>query len=221
MKLRTPSAPFKRIDPQGESITIETEGKVLVLPTGHPYLLPKYNEFTLTEGRALPEAGTYTFTNDFETELGILNLNKNWIALYNSASNIINFFLFTHKPKKLQYVVSDIVGHINFQTADGEIFTTSDGNDFLVMGLDAYITSLILYPGNGLIYHGQITYNDLTRDSNSDLIPDFLDSSVLGSLSKFLQPYTTVDGTPETKQFLTADWKEFLTADGKYLFVRA
>lgn len=31
--------------------------------------------------------------------------------------------------------------HVNFQTADGEIFTTSDGNDFLVMRLDAYITT--------------------------------------------------------------------------------
>ena len=51
MKLRTPSAPFKRIDPQGESITIETEGKVLVLPSGNPDILPLNNEYTLNSNR--------------------------------------------------------------------------------------------------------------------------------------------------------------------------
>lgn len=193
MKLPTPSAPFSPVYVHGESITVDTAGKVLVLPTGHPYLLPKYNEFTLTEGRALPEAGTYTFTNDFETELGILNLNKNFIVCYDPSGSEVDFYLFTYKPTRFKFTVD------------------SSGT----------ITQLILYPGNGLIYHGQITFSDLTRDSNSDLIPDFLDSSVPGSLSKFLQSYATVDGTPGAKQFLTADGKEFLTADGKYLFVRA
>lgn len=193
MKLKTPSAPFSPVYVHGESITVDTAGKVLVLPTGHPYLLPKYNEFTLTEGRALPEVGTYSFTNDYDSELGILNLNKNFIVCYDPSGSEVDFYLFTYKPTKFKFTVD------------------SSGT----------ITQLILYPGNGLIYHGQITFSDLTRDSNSDLIPDFLDSSVPGSLSKFLQPYTTVDGTPGTKQFLTADGEEFLTADGKYLFVRA
>lgn len=193
MRLKQPAAPFERLEFHGDSVSLDTEGKVLVLPTGHPYLLPKYNEFTLTEGRALPEAGTYTFTNDFETELGILNLNKNFIVCYDPSGSEVDFYLFTYKPTRFKFTVD------------------SSGT----------ITQLILYPGNGLIYHGQITFSDLTRDSNSDLIPDFLDSSVPGSLSKFLQPYATVDGTPGTKQFLTADGKEFLTADGKYLFVRA
>lgn len=193
MRLPKPSAPFSPVCVVGESITVDTAGKVLVLPTGHPYLLPKYNEFTLTEGRALPEAGTYTFTNDFETELGIKNLITPWIALYDPAGRDVDFYLFTYKPSQLSFTVDS----------------------------EGIITQLILYPGNGLIYHGQITFSDLTRDSNSDLIPDFLDSSVLGSLSKFLQSYATVDGTPGAKQFLTADGKEFLTADGKYLFVRA
>ena len=193
MKLPTPSAPFSPVYVHGESITVDTAGKVLVLPTGHPYLLPKYNEFTLTEGRTLPAAGTYTFTNDYDSELGILNLNKNFIVCYDPSGSEVDFYLFTYKPTRFKYTVD------------------SSGT----------ITQLILYPGNGLIYHGQITYSDLTRDSNSDLIPDFLDSSVLGSLSKFLQSYATVDGTPGAKQFLTADGKEFLTADGKYFFVRA
>ena len=193
MRLKTPSAPFSPVCVVGESITVDTAGKVLLLPTGHPYLLPKYNEYTLTTGRTLPAAGTYSFTNDYDSELGILNLNKNFIVCYDPSGSEVDFYLFTYKPIRFKYTVD------------------SSGT----------ITQLILYPGNGLIYHGQITFSDLTRDSNSDLIPDFLDSSVLGSLSKFLQSYATVDGTPGAKQFLTADGKEFLTADGKYLFVRA
>lgn len=193
MKLKTPSAPFSPVFVTGESISIDTSCNVLVLPTGHKYLLPKYNEYTLTTGRSLPAAGTYTFTNDYDSELGILNLNKNFITCYDPTSNIVDFYLFTYKPTQLKFTV-DTAGTI---------------------------TQLVLHPGNGMIYHGQITYNDLTRDSNSDLIPDFLDASIVGSLTRFLQSYSTIDGTPGAKQFLTADGNEFLTADGKYFFVRA
>jgi len=191
--MKIPSAPFEPMHIRGDSITLDVSGKVLVLPTGHPYLLPSYNEYTLTVGRALPAAGTYTFTNDYETELGLLNLNKNWIALHDSTGATVDFFLFTYKPTSLKYTV-DAAGAI---------------------------TQLVLYPGNGMVYHGQIHFSDLTKDTNSDFIPDFLDTSVLGSLTKFLQSYSTVDGTLGTKQFLAADGQEFLTADGKYLFVRA
>jgi len=133
MRLPQPSAPFSPVCVVGESITVDTAGKVLVLPTGHPYLLPKYNEFTLTEGRALPEAGTYTFTNDFETELGIKNLITPWIALYDPAGRDVDFYLFTYKPSQLSFTVDS----------------------------EGIITQLILYPGNGLIYYGQITYSNL------------------------------------------------------------
>lgn len=173
----------------GESITVDTVGKVLVLPTGHPYLLPKYNEFTLTEGRALPESGTYTFTNDFETELGIKNLITPWIALYDPAGRDVDFYLFTYKPSQLSFTVDS----------------------------EGIITQLILYPGNGLIYHGQITYPDLTApayhndffDTNyfdssyfSDSyfseyelsnIPKIFDALTEGSIAKFLQCYGMVE----------------------------
>ena len=104
----------------------------------------------------------------------------------------MDFYLFTYKPTRFKFTVD------------------SSGT----------ITQLILYPGNGLIYHGQITYSDLTRDSNSDLIPDFLDSSVPGSLSKFLQPYDTVDGTPGSKIVLLSNKKEIKTFNGYTIFVR-
>ena len=188
MKLPTPSAPFSPVCVVGESITVDTAGKVLVLPTGHPYLLPKYNEFTLTEGRALPEAGTYTFTNDFETELGIKNLITPWIAIYDPAGRDVDFYLFTYKPSQLSYTVD----------AEG------------------IITQLILYPGNGLIYYGQITYSNLIDASyNHDyfyssyfdtayfpdsyfsefelsLIPKVFDVFTNGSLTQFLKSYGAI-----------------------------
>ena len=51
MKLPTPSAPFSPVYVHGESITIETEGKVLVLPSGNPNILPLFNEYTLNSNR--------------------------------------------------------------------------------------------------------------------------------------------------------------------------
>jgi len=190
--LRTPSAPFKRIDPQGESITIETEGKVLVIPTGNHDILSNLNEYTLSRSGDVLEIGTYTLT-DAELQYMI----KPWIALYDPAKTVLNFFLFTHKPKKLQYKISNVViNSAQFQTADGVNFVTADETNFLVNVTDKYITQLILFPGNGLIYYGQITHCDLTRDTDSDLIPD-----ILGR-----HPY----------HFVTADGAAYTTADGAY-----
>ena len=51
------------------------------------------------------------------------------------------------------------------------------------------ITSLTIGVRNGLLYHGQIVYPDLTLDSNSNGIPDFLETTAQGSLNNFLQSY--------------------------------
>ena len=192
MKLPTPSAPFSPVYVHGESITIETEGKTLVIPTGNHDILSNLNEYTLSRSGEVLEIGTYTLT-DAELQYMI----KPWIALYDPAKTVLNFFLFTHKPKKLQYKISNVViNSAQFQTADGVNFVTADETNFLVNVTDKYITQLILFPGNGLIYYGQITHCDLTRDTDSDLIPD-----ILGR-----HPY----------HFVTADGAAYTTADGAY-----
>ena len=188
--MSTPSAPFEPLHIRGDSITLETDGKVLVLPTGNPDILMDYNEYTLV-GRTLPANGTYTIESDMQY------LISPWIALYDPTKTEVDFFLFTYKPSKLQYVVSDVViNSAQFQTADEINFTTEDEYNFLVNVTDKYITQLILYQGNGLIYHGQITHPDLTRDTDSDLIPD-----VFGR-----HPY----------HFVTADGESFTTSDEAY-----
>jgi hypothetical protein len=107
---------------------------------------------------------TYELSNDNNASTGLQNLSKPWLALYDPTSNLIDFYLFTHRPKNLEFRRDE------------------SGN----------IYELVLYPGNGLIYHGQITYPDLTLDSDSNLIPNFLEESIEGSLTKFLKSYGMV-----------------------------
>jgi hypothetical protein len=109
-------------------------------------------------------SATHIFADSTNTSYGLQNLSKPWIALYDPTSNLIDFYLFTHRPKNLEFRRDE------------------SGN----------IYELVLYPGNGLIYHGQITYPDLTLDSDSNLIPNFLEESIEGSLTKFLKPYGMV-----------------------------
>lgn len=192
MILQTPCAPFQRIKAFGD-ITIDgLAANTLVLQTGHPDILPKYNEYTLDADHVLPAAGTYPLTNDYNVDTGILNLQRNWIAVYDSTSSKMDFFLQTYRPEKLQFTVN------------------SSGK----------ITQLVLNSRNGIIYHGQLIYSDLTRDSDSDLIPDVLDSNVLGSLPNFIKSHTSIDGTPGVKQVLLSTGNEIQTSNGKTLFVR-
>lgn len=169
MKYTKPPIPFKRLKvTPGGSITIDCSAKNIIIPTGNPNVLPNFNEYTLSRSDELPNVGTYTLT---VTELQ--HLIKPWIALYDPQDTEIDFYLFSYSPQKLEYTVKD------FYSETGAFLT-----------YDQYITQLKLFPGNGIIYHGRLTYADLTRDSNSDLIPDFLDINKIGSLTRFLQSYS-------------------------------
>ena len=192
MILPTPSAPFSRIKAFGD-ITIDgLDADTLVLQTGHPELLPKYNEYTLDADHTLPAVGTYSLTNDYDLEAGIRHLQRNWIAVYDSTGLTVDFFLHTHRPEKLQFTV----------------------------GASGKITQIVLNSRNGVIYHGQLIYSDLTRDSNSDLIPDVFDSTIQGSLPNFIKAHTSIDGTPGTKLLLLSSGNEIQTSNGYTIFLR-
>lgn len=51
VQLSPPAAPFQKINNPGESITIKTAGKVLVIPTGDSVKLPSFNEYALNSNR--------------------------------------------------------------------------------------------------------------------------------------------------------------------------
>ena len=192
MILPTPSAPFSRIKAFGDIAIDGLDADTLVLQTGHPELLPKYNEYTLDADHTLPAVGTYSLTNDYDLDAGIKHLQRNWIALYDSTSYVVDFFLQTYRPEKLQFTVS----------ASGKI------------------TQIVLNSRNGIIYHGQLIYSNLTRDTNSDLIPDVLDSSIQGSLVNFIKHHISIDGTPGTKLVLLSSGSEIQTSNGSTIFVR-
>ena len=192
MILPSPLSPFSRIKMFGD-ITIDgLNADTLALQTGHPDLLPKYNEYTLDADHVLPSAGTYSLTNDYDVNTGIRNLQRNWIALYDSTNSIVDFYLQTYRPEKLQFTVN------------------SSGK----------ITQIVLNSRNGVIHHGQLIYSNLTRDTDSDLIPDVLDTNIPGSLTNFIKHHISIDGTPGTKLVLLSSGNEIQTSNGSTIFVR-
>jgi hypothetical protein len=109
-------------------------------------------------------ATTFDFADSTSASYGLQNVTKPWIAIYSPTDNYLDFYLFTHRSKNLSYKRDE------------------NGN----------VYELTLYPGNGLIYWGRITYPNPILDSDSNLIPNCLEASVEGSLTKFLQSYGMV-----------------------------
>jgi hypothetical protein len=107
---------------------------------------------------------THVFADSTNTSYGLQNLSKPWIALYDPASNLIDFYLFTYRPKNLEFKRDE----------------------------SGTIHELKLFPGNGQIYHGRVTHFNPALDSDSNNIPDCLEASIEGSITKFLQSYGMV-----------------------------
>ena len=109
-------------------------------------------------------SASFDFADSTNTSYGLQNITKPWLALYDPATSLIEFYLHTNRPHALSFK-RDETGTIH---------------------------ELSLYPSSGSIYHGQITFADLTLDSDSDLIPDCLEASVSGSITQFLKNYGMV-----------------------------
>ena len=120
---------------------------------------------------------THLFENSTDNEYGLQNLSTSFIGLLDPSTKIMDFYLFNTRPKNLKFMKNE----------SGEIY------------------KLIMYPGNGTISYGQITHPDITRDSNSDDIPDILDSNFIGSVTKFLEVFGYAD------YFLTTLEGDFIT----------
>jgi len=107
---------------------------------------------------------SYDFANSTNASYGLQNITKPWIALYDPTTSLIDFYLFTHRPQNLTYKRNEA----------------------------GVIHELNLYPGSGSVYHGQVAFTDLTADTDSDTIPDCLEASIAGSVTKFLDNYSMV-----------------------------
>lgn len=102
---------------------------------------------------------TFEFSNDDNLSTGLQHLAHKWIAVYTPSEHTIDYLYFTSAPKFLSYK----------QDEDGEI------------------SEIQINPGNGHIYRHQMTFADLSADSDSDMIPNFLSDDHPGSLMKLLQ----------------------------------
>lgn len=110
-------------------------------------------------------SATYQFSDTTSASTGLQNLSKPWIALYDPAKTEIDFYLFTYRPKNLEFKRDE----------------------------SGTIHELKLFPGNGQLYHGRVTHCNPALDSDSNNIPDCLEASIEGSITKFLQSYGMVE----------------------------
>jgi hypothetical protein len=110
-------------------------------------------------------SASYQFSDTTSASTGLQNLSKPWIALYDPAKTEIDFFLHTYRPKSLEYKKDE----------------------------SGTIHELKLFPGNGQLYHGRVTHCNPALDSDSNNIPDCLEASIEGSITKFLQSYGMVE----------------------------
>lgn len=118
---------------------------------------------------------TYLYNNSYNSTYGLKNVNTPWIATLSPTRNTIDFFLAPNKYKKLKYKCDD---HHN-------------------------INSLTLHPYDRPIYHGSITHVNQLTDSNSNSIPNCLESSHVGSVTNFLRPYGSIS---ESKVIPSSDY---------------
>lgn len=107
---------------------------------------------------------SHEFADSTNASYGLQNITKSWCALYSPESSIIDIYHWTHRPQALSFKRNEA----------------------------GVIHELSLYPGTGSIYHGQIPFADPTLDTDSNLIPDCLESSIAGSVTKFLENYSMV-----------------------------
>ena len=110
-------------------------------------------------------SATHIFADSTNTSNGLQNLSKPWIALYDPAKTEIDFYMFTYRPKNLEFKRDE----------------------------SGTIHELKLFPGNGQLYHGRVTHCNPALDSDSNNIPDCLEASIEGSITKFLQSYGMVE----------------------------
>jgi len=95
-------------------------------------------------------AATYEFENSTNQYYGLQNINDSWLALFDPNTNEVEFLILSQRPLGLK--------------------VRADENELIDR------IELTLKKGT-VVYAGQLYHADLTRDSDSDGVTDFLDSN--------------------------------------------
>jgi len=153
MKLPTPSAPFSPVYVHGESITIETEGKVLVLPSGNPNILPLNNEYTLNSNRlSIAESpfGGLKGPGSPDYCVGTVNIIEgDGVYLQDVSGTNSSKTLSAGKLKELNLLSVDTVGHSI--TEEFIVKNTSVSNNPTVIDDCETVDNWVVQTGRGTI----------------------------------------------------------------------
>ncbi len=106
-------------------------------------------------------SSTYEFAPDDNCSNGLRNQNVPWIALMNTTAKRVDFFLAPGGINSLKFKKNEA----------------------------GMIYKLELSSGNGDIYHGRADHPNLSRDTDSDGIPDVLDYKITGSIFQCLKTH--------------------------------
>ena len=153
MKLPTPSAPFSPVYVHGESITIETEGKVLVLPSGNPNILPLNNEYTLNSNRlSIAESpfGGLKGPGSPDYCVGTVNIIEgDGVYLQDVSGTNSSKTLSAGKLKELNLLSVDTVGHSI--TEEFIVKNTSVSNNPTVIDDCETVDNWVVQTGRGTV----------------------------------------------------------------------
>lgn len=146
---RNSVSPYRRLMPRGDSITIPTNGKVLVLPTGSPTILPSFNEYVLNTNRctiAETPFGGLKGSGSPDYGVGTVYCQTSGCVVTDVAGNNSGSTLSAGKLKELGYLSVDLVGHSVTEEFIVSNTSTSNNPSTLIAGND---TSGWSFAGSG------------------------------------------------------------------------
>jgi hypothetical protein len=114
MRLDRPRSPFQKIKVRGESVTLDVEGKNLVLPTGNAAILPRFNECTLDSNRltiAESPFGGLKGSGSPDFAVGTLYTATDGIYLTDTSGTNSTKTLTAGKLKELSLLTVDTAAH--------------------------------------------------------------------------------------------------------------
>ena len=103
---------------------------------------------------------TYEFENSTNQYYGLQNLNNSWLTLFDATSKTIEYLVLSRRPTGLKI--------------------RADENE------DIDTIELTL-PKGTVIHAGSLSHGDLTRDSDSDGIPDFLEENLEAAIPSLVK----------------------------------
>ena len=113
MQLPLPCAPFSRIEPQGNSISIDTSGKILVLPTGDSTKLPSFDEYTNSNRLSVAESpfGGLKGSGATDYAVGTVYCQTSNVSLTDTSGNNAAQTLSAGKLKELSLLTVNTTSH--------------------------------------------------------------------------------------------------------------